>query len=251
MSNACLRLPRVSAMLLAALFLALATGRAEADNYHLGSLASPFLQSKTEMSLLERDDKVDAKCGDKQFVKADPVRAPETRVVDGINERTWRELWTLARCGAKVYYMVFFTEEGQGGTSYGIVGPGPLEQIAAYRDAQPAAAPPSQNFLVYFDFNRDSIGADAVLILQSVVKDALKRGIPHIALIGHTDTVGGSAYNQQLSEHRARAVQAFLEGHGIPAIDITAVGKGKTDLRVATPDQVRKQENRNVQIVIR
>jgi len=55
-------------------------------------------------------------------------------------------------------------------------------------------------------------------------------------------------YNLRLSQERARAAKNYLVRHGVPAAAITTIGKGKTDLRVPTPDQVREQENRNVHI---
>jgi outer membrane protein OmpA-like peptidoglycan-associated protein len=43
---------------------------------------------------------------------------------------------------------------------------------------------------------------------------------------GHTDTTGSSAYNQQLSEQRARAVVEYLTGRGIGADRLVPVGYG-------------------------
>ena len=70
-------------------------------------------------------------------------------------------------------------------------------------------------------------------------------------ITGHTDTVGSVAYNQALSVHRAQAAARFLEQHGVARNSVHTIGKGKTDLRVPTPDQVREQENRNVHIELR
>ncbi len=75
-----------------------------------------------------------------------------------------------------------------------------------------------------------------------------KLGKPKVLLTGHTDTVGTAPYNQRLSVERALAAKNYLVHHGVPAAVITSIGKGKTDLRVKTPDQVREQENRNVHI---
>jgi outer membrane protein OmpA-like peptidoglycan-associated protein len=230
--------------------LSIAAGNVGADDYDIGSLASKFLQSKTRGSVLDREDKAASACNEKLFVRADPVRAPEVRVIEGIAERMWREIWTVARCGANVYYMIFFTEQGSGGASYGIAGPGTLEEIEQYKDALPASQPPSQDFWIYFDSAKSELRADAARTLESVVDAALKRGIPKVVLAGHADTMGGSGYNQRLSEQRAMAVRTYLVRHGIPVADITTVGKGKTDLRVMTPDQMREQENRNVHIEV-
>lgn len=68
-------------------------------------------------------------------------------------------------------------------------------------------------------------------------------------MTGHTDTVGGVAYNQRLSERRARAVEDALVADGVPKDTIAARGVGKTDLMVPTADGVREPKNRRVEIV--
>ena len=130
-----------------------------------------------------------------------------------------------------------------------------FDDAMAKLEAKPAAmapmAPPAQDFWVYFDFNRSIIRADAARVLDAVVDSIKKLGVKSLLLTGHTDTVGSVAYNQRLSERRAASAKAYLAKHGVPAGEITTVGKGKTDLRVPTPDQVREQENRNVHIELK
>ena len=76
-----------------------------------------------------------------------------------------------------------------------------------------------------------------------------KTGSNNVSLVGHTDTMGPSEYNQILSESRALSVSDYLKGKGITH-GISTSGKGQTDLRVPTPDEIQEQENRNVQIRI-
>ena len=67
---------------------------------------------------------------------------------------------------------------------------------------------------------------------------------------GHTDSVGGDSYNQQLSEQRAAAVRDYLTQQGMPGSSVTAKGFGKTQ-PVASNDSARgKQQNRRVELVI-
>ena len=67
-------------------------------------------------------------------------------------------------------------------------------------------------------------------------------------VIGHTDAKGERAYNQMLSERRARAVVAYLvtELH-IEKNRLTAVGKGEDALK--DPLNANSGANRRVQIV--
>jgi OOP family OmpA-OmpF porin len=48
-------------------------------------------------------------------------------------------------------------------------------------------------------------------------------------VIGYTDRLGGTAYNQTLSERRAATVRDYLVGKGIEADHIDAEGRGEAD----------------------
>jgi outer membrane protein OmpA-like peptidoglycan-associated protein len=67
---------------------------------------------------------------------------------------------------------------------------------------------------------------------------------------GHTDSVGGDAFNVRLSEQRADSVRDFLGEQGVALSSITAQGFGKTE-PVATNDTPEgRQRNRRVEIVV-
>jgi outer membrane protein OmpA-like peptidoglycan-associated protein len=67
---------------------------------------------------------------------------------------------------------------------------------------------------------------------------------------GHTDSVGGDEFNQQLSERRADSVRDFLAEQGVPGSSITARGFGKAQ-PVATNDTAEgRQRNRRVELVV-
>ena len=67
----------------------------------------------------------------------------------------------------------------------------------------------------------------------------------------HTDSVGSDQYNDALAQKRAEAVRAMLAARGIAPQDIVAIGRGKRDLLVPTPDGVAEPRNRRVEIVVR
>lgn len=115
-----LRRAAVGATLLGAVAFA---GNAQAGNSDIVSLASQFLQSKTQITILSHDDQAAPNCQQKRFVKASPVVQPTVAMAGSITERKWQEMWTLERCGTPVNYWVFFTEVGNGGAYYAIVGP--------------------------------------------------------------------------------------------------------------------------------
>jgi outer membrane protein OmpA-like peptidoglycan-associated protein len=67
---------------------------------------------------------------------------------------------------------------------------------------------------------------------------------------GHTDSVGGDDYNQQLSEHRATAVRDYLTHAGIPMDSVTAKGFGKTQPVASNETSTGRQQNRRVELVV-
>ena len=74
-------------------------------------------------------------------------------------------------------------------------------------------------------------------------------GSNSMTLVGHTDTMGPAEYNQTLSISRALSVSDYLTGEGVTG-SIAPSGKGESDPRVPTPDEVNEQENRRVEIRI-
>ena len=67
---------------------------------------------------------------------------------------------------------------------------------------------------------------------------------------GHTDSVGGDDYNQQLSEQRGSAVRDYLAQQGMALNSVSAKGFGKSQ-PIATNDTASgRQQNRRVELVI-
>jgi outer membrane protein OmpA-like peptidoglycan-associated protein len=72
----------------------------------------------------------------------------------------------------------------------------------------------------------------------------------HLQVEGHTDSVGGDDYNQNLSEHRAEAVRDYLVQQGIAAGSIEARGFGKTQPIASNDNAEGRQQNRRVELVL-
>ena len=67
---------------------------------------------------------------------------------------------------------------------------------------------------------------------------------------GHTDSVGGTAYNQTLSEQRGEAVRDYLTKEGMPATSVTSKGFGETQPVGGNDTAAGRQLNRRVELVI-
>ena len=72
----------------------------------------------------------------------------------------------------------------------------------------------------------------------------------HVAVEGHTDSVGSDQYNQDLSEHRAQSVRDYFMQQGIAAGAIEARGFGKTDPIASNDTAEGRQQNRRVELVL-
>jgi outer membrane protein OmpA-like peptidoglycan-associated protein len=112
----------------------------------------------------------------------------------------------------------------------------------------PAVTPPS--FMVFFDWDRSNLSAQAVATIQQAAQAFKTKGSARITATGHTDTSGPDGYNMALSLRRANAVKDELVRDGVPASAIATVGVGKAGLLVQTGDGVREPQNRRVEIVV-
>lgn len=106
-----------------------------------------------------------------------------------------------------------------------------------------------------FDFDKSELRADAEETLVAALPEIQKLGGKAARVEGHTDAIGSDAYNQKLSEARARTVRDWLARRGaIPAATAIA-GFGKTKPVAANTTEDGKdypegrQKNRRVEIV--
>ena len=81
---------------------------------------------------------------------------------------------------------------------------------------------------VEFDFDQATLKDAAQSTLDDAVRQISGMGqAKSIDVTGHTDSTGPEAYNQMLSERRANAVKAYLEGKGLTGINSRGVGEGQ------------------------
>jgi outer membrane protein OmpA-like peptidoglycan-associated protein len=71
-----------------------------------------------------------------------------------------------------------------------------------------------------------------------------------LAIEGNTDSVGGDAMNQELSEQRAGAVRDYLAKQNIPLTSTTSQGFGKTQPVASNDTAEGRQRNRRVEIIV-
>ncbi len=97
---------------------------------------------------------------------------------------------------------------------------------------------------IQFDYNSADISASSLPAVQSLgqaLSNANLKGSTFI-VAGHTDAIGGEAFNQGLSERRADSIKKYLvDKFGIAGSDLVTVGYGKDKAegseRADGPDQ--------------
>ena len=72
----------------------------------------------------------------------------------------------------------------------------------------------------------------------------------HVAIEGHTDSIGTDEYNQQLSERRAQAVRDYFVQQGINSNAVEAKGYGKTEPIASNDTSEGRQQNRRVELIL-
>ena len=72
----------------------------------------------------------------------------------------------------------------------------------------------------------------------------------NIEISGHTDDVGGTEYNQELSENRAKSVLSYLVEHGIKENRLESVGYGESKPIASNSSNSGRKKNRRTEVKI-
>jgi outer membrane protein OmpA-like peptidoglycan-associated protein len=120
------------------------------------------------------------------------------------------------------------------------------------RDYTVASVPPlpAIDLEVYFDYNSAEITPRAepqLRELGAALSDPKLKGAS-ISINGHTDGVGGDAFNKRLSERRAGVIKEYLvDNFQLSASKLRAVGYGRS--RLKNKADPAASENRRVEVV--
>ncbi|MCW8928885.1 MAG: OmpA family protein [Gammaproteobacteria bacterium] len=104
-----------------------------------------------------------------------------------------------------------------------------------------------------FDFDSAALSDDAKAVLDERISKYKGRGelTSNVSVVGHTDSTGPEAYNQGLSERRAKAVAEYLEQHtNIVDSQIDTMGKGESEPKASNDTKEGRAINRRVVIIL-
>jgi outer membrane protein OmpA-like peptidoglycan-associated protein len=104
---------------------------------------------------------------------------------------------------------------------------------------------------ITFAYDRYDIQPQFQATLDQVAQTLVAYPQTMIDIYGHTDSTGSDAYNQTLSENRARSVANYLAGRGVQQVRIATQGFGESQL-LMNPERTEadRQANRRVEIRI-
>lgn len=103
---------------------------------------------------------------------------------------------------------------------------------------------------ILFDFNATQLRPQGRDDLDALAASFHKYPDTDLMIVGHTDSVGSDAYNQELSERRAAAAKQYLVAQGVDGSRIRTAGRGETEPIATNDTETGRQENRRVEIAI-
>lgn len=103
---------------------------------------------------------------------------------------------------------------------------------------------------VTFDTDSSAIKPTFRDTLDKVAQSLTQYPDSLIDVYGHTDSTGSDAYNQALSERRARAVADYLTSRGVSYSRIRSQGFGETQPVASNDTEAGRSANRRVEIKI-
>jgi OOP family OmpA-OmpF porin len=100
----------------------------------------------------------------------------------------------------------------------------------------------------YFDFGKSTLKPAGKSRIDAELAKLNGKTLNGAIAIGHTDSIGTDAYNQKLSEQRAKAVKDYMVAKGVPADKITIKGMGEKQPVASNKTKDGRAKNRRVEV---
>lgn len=101
-----------------------------------------------------------------------------------------------------------------------------------------------------FGFDSDRVLGESAKNLKTLAKSLDKYPDSDLLIVGHTDSLGTSVYNQDLSLRRARATAAYLTSQGVQLERLKSEGRGEREPVADNNTEAGQARNRRVEVAI-
>lgn len=101
-----------------------------------------------------------------------------------------------------------------------------------------------------YAFDSDAIGAEAGRNLVNLAVSLNKYPNTALLIVGHTDALGSTAYNQDLSARRSNSASAYLTRQGVVNSRLTSSGRGELEPIGSNETEAGRQANRRIEVAI-
>lgn len=101
-----------------------------------------------------------------------------------------------------------------------------------------------------FALNSSELKPESLPMLEELVQFMKQYPQSNVEITGYTDSSGAAAYNQKLSEKRAKSIENALLEEGIDSSRITATGEGENNPIASNETVEGRAQNRRVEIVV-
>ncbi|HEV8365042.1 MAG TPA: OmpA family protein, partial [Gemmatimonadaceae bacterium] len=101
-----------------------------------------------------------------------------------------------------------------------------------------------------YDFDSDAIRPEAAMNLQNLASSLKKYPNTTLLVVGHTDALGSTTYNQDLSTRRATSASTYLTTQGVATSRLNTSGRGELESVASNETEAGRQKNRRIEVAI-
>ena len=101
-----------------------------------------------------------------------------------------------------------------------------------------------------FGYDSDVLTAGARDNLRKLAASLQKYPNTRTLIVGHTDSDGSAAYNQDLSDRRSFSAANYVSGEGVNRARVTTTGRGESEPIATNSSDEGRRQNRRVEIAI-
>ena len=101
-----------------------------------------------------------------------------------------------------------------------------------------------------YDFDSDAIRAESATNLTNLATSLKKYPNTTLLIVGHTDALGSTVYNQDLSTRRANSASTYLTTQGVVGGRVHTSGRGELESLASNETEAGRQKNRRIEVAI-